>query len=161
MGTLGRVRASRILMGLAALSFLLSCLGCAPKNVRLYESVPPSSLRGKIVDYAVTQLGKHYRNGAKGPDAFDCSGFVYYVYGRFNVILPLSTAGLNKTGYVISRDDVAAADLAIFRISGDYHVGIMINRLEFVHASKSRGVVVDSVDAPYWRRNFSDFRRIL
>jgi hypothetical protein len=37
----------------------------------------------------------------------------------------------------------------------------MINRLEFVHASKSRGVTVDSVDAVYWKRAFSHFRRIL
>ena len=89
------------------------------------------------------------------------SGFVYYVYGRFNVVVPLSTAGLGKAGHPISRDDVAAADLAIFKISGDYHVGIMMNRLEFIHASKSRGVVVDRIDAPYWRRNFTHFRRVL
>jgi cell wall-associated NlpC family hydrolase len=40
-------------------------------------------------------------------------------------------------------------------------VGIMINRVEFIHASKSRGVTVDSIDAAYWRRNLSHFRRIL
>ncbi len=140
---------------------MLSAPGCAPKSVRLYEPAPPSELRGNIVDYAVTLLGKQYRNGAKGPDVFDCSGFVYHVYGRFNIVVPVSTAGLNRVGYEISRDDIEAGDLAIFRISQDYHVGIMINRLEFVHASTSRGVAIDSIDAPYWKRNFSHFRRIL
>ncbi len=150
-----------ILLGLIVFYFLLVAFGCGPKRVRVYEPTSASGIRGNIVDYSMNLLGKHYRNGAKGPETFDCSGFVYYVYGRFNVAVPVSTAGLNRTGYAISKDDVAAGDLAIFRISGDYHVGIMINRVEFIHASKSRGVVIDSVEAPYWRRNFSHFRRIL
>ena len=158
---IGQVSLSRLFLDLALLSFLLSALGCAPKAVKLYEPTPPSDLRGNVVDYAVTLLGKPYKNGAKGPETFDCSGFVYYVFGRFNVVVPVSTEGLNKTGYEISRGDVLAGDLAIFRIYRDHHVGIMINGLEFVDASKSRGVVIDSLDAPYWRRNFSHFRRIL
>lgn len=151
----------RLFIGLAALCLVLFASGCAPKSVRPYESAPSYELRGSIVDYAVTLLGKNYRNGAKGPDSFDCSGFVYYVYGRFNVAVPVSTAGLNKTGYEVPRDDISPADLAVFRISSDYHVGIMINRLEFIHASKSRGIAIDSIDAPYWKRNFSHFRRVL
>jgi cell wall-associated NlpC family hydrolase len=160
-GKSGHIKASRLLLGLGLLSLLLSLPGCAPKSVRTYEPAPNAALRAGVVDYAVTLLGKHYRNGAKGPDTFDCSGFVYYVYGRFKVAVPVSTAGLNRAGREISRDDMAAGDLAIFRISRDYHVGIMINRLEFVHASASRGVAIDSIDATYWKRNLSHFRRIL
>jgi cell wall-associated NlpC family hydrolase len=114
-----------------------------------------------IIRYAVTLLGKPYRNAAKGPDAFDCSGFVYYVYGRFGMKVPVSTDGLDKIGYEIGGDDIAPGDLVVFRIKRDLHVGIMINRLEFIHASKSRGVTVDSIDGAYWKRNFSHFRRIL
>jgi cell wall-associated NlpC family hydrolase len=156
-----RTASFRLIVGLAALCLVLSTSGCAPKSVRPYESAPSYELRGSIVDYAVTLLGKNYRNGAKGPDSFDCSGFVYYVYGRFNVAVPVSTAGLNKAGYEVPRDDISPADLAVFKISRDYHVGIMINRLEFIHASKSRGIAIDSIDAPYWKRNFSHFRRVL
>lgn len=155
------LRVTRPVLCLAALSLALVLSGCGPKSVRPYESAPSYELRGSIVDYAVTLLGKHYRSGAKGPDSFDCSGFVYYVYGRFNLRMPVSTAGLNKSGYEVSRDEVFPADLAVFRISSDYHVGIMINRLEFIHASKSRGVAIDSIDAPYWRKSFSHFRRVL
>jgi cell wall-associated NlpC family hydrolase len=114
-----------------------------------------------IIRYAVTLLGKPYRNAAKGPDAFDCSGFVYYVYGQLGMKMPVSTDGLEKIGYEIGGDDIAPGDLVIFRIKRDLHVGIMINRLQFIHASKSRGVTVDSIDEAYWKRNFSHFRRIL
>ena len=118
-------------------------------------------MRDDIVRYAVTLLGKPYRNAAKGPDAFDCSGFVHYVYKRFDITVPISTEGLNRMGYEISRSDVLIGDLVVFRIKRDHHVGIMINGLEFIHASTSRGVAIDSVDAPYWKRNFSQFRRVI
>ena len=140
---------------------LLAAFGCAPKTIRVDESAPGPRMSRDIVRYAVTLLGKPYRNGCKGPDAFDCSGFVYYVYGRFAMTVPNSTEGLNKMGYEIGRGDVVAGDLVVFRINRDYHVGIMMNRQEFIHASKSRGVTVDSVEAAYWKRNFSHFRRIL
>ena len=157
----GLVEDIRFFVSLTMGLSLLAAFGCAPKTIRTYDSAPAARMSGDIVRYAVTLLGKPYKNAAKGPDAFDCSGFVYYVYGRFGMSVPVSTEGLNKIGYEIGRSDVASGDLVVFRIKRDYHVGIMINRLEFIHASKSRGVTVDSVDAVYWKRTFSHFRRIL
>ena len=151
----------RFFVSLTIVLSLLATFGCAPKVVRTYESAPAARMSGDIVRYAVTLLGKPYKNGAKGPDAFDCSGFVYYVYGRFGMAVPVSTEGLDKIGYEIGRSDVASGDLVVFLIKRERHVGIMINRLEFIHASKSRGVTVDSVKAAYWKRNFLHFKRIL
>ncbi len=151
----------KFFVGLAVGLSLLAGAGCAPKAIRVQEPVPTARISDEIIRYAVTLLGKPYRNAAKGPDAFDCSGFVYYVYGRFDIRVPVSTDGLEKAGYEIERDEVTAGDLAMFRIKRERHVGIMINREEFIHASKSRGVTVDSVNAAYWKRNFSHFRRIL
>lgn len=37
-----------------------------------------SVLGQSIVNEAMKHLGKAYRSGAKGPNAFDCSGFAYY-----------------------------------------------------------------------------------
>jgi cell wall-associated NlpC family hydrolase len=139
---------------------LLVGFGCSPKIIHTREEVPAVTAREEIVRYAVTLLGKPYKNAAKGPEAFDCSGFVYHVYGRFDVVLPVSTEGLNRTGYEIERSGVSVADLVVFRIKRDYHVGIMVNDVEFIHASKSRGVAIDNVNAPYWKRSFSQFRRV-
>jgi cell wall-associated NlpC family hydrolase len=143
-------------------SAFFASLGCAPKKIIINESSPAmASLKDSIVEYAITQIGKPYRNGAKGPNAFDCSGFVQYVYGRFNTILPPSTDGLVKLGYEIPRYEIEPGDMVFFSIKNEMHVGIIINPLEFVHSSKSRGVAIDSLDLPYWRRGFSHFRRIL
>ncbi len=151
----------RLFLTLTIALSLLAVFGCAPKTVRIDDSAPAARMSNDIVRYAVTLLGKPYKNAAKGPDAFDCSGFVYYVYRRFGMSVPVSTEGLNKIGYEIGPANVASGDLVVFLIKREHHVGIMINRLEFIHASKSRGVTVDSVEAAYWKRNFSHFRRIL
>jgi cell wall-associated NlpC family hydrolase len=151
----------QLFVGLGVVTSLLVAFGCAPKKIQVYPSVPAPQVRDQLVQYAATLLGKPYRNGAKGPEAFDCSGFVYYVYRRFDIRVPVSTEGLNRIGYEIARDDVLVGDLVVFRIRREHHVGIMMNRADFIHASKSRGVAVDNVDAAYWKRNFLNFRRIL
>src|SRR5512139_1036475 len=125
---------------------LLVPFGCAPKQVRIYQAPPVADARDDVVQYAITLLGKPYRNGAKGPNAFDCSGLVYHVYQRFDANVPVSTEGLSKIGYEVSRDNMTAGDIAVFHLKGGLHVGIMINGLEFVHASSSRGVAIDSID---------------
>ncbi len=151
----------RVLPGLLIIPLLAAFFGCVSTTVKDREPSPDALFREDIVHYATTLLGKPYRNGAKGPDAFDCSGYVYHVYGRFGVAMPVSTEGLTRMGREVSREDVTRGDLAIFRIKADQHVGIMINGLEFIHASKSKGVTIDSIDAPYWKRNFSRFQRVL
>ena len=151
---------SRLLAALIVTSVLCAPFGCASKKVRIYESEPTLQTRDNMVEYAITLLGRPYRNGAKGPQAFDCSGLVHYVYERFDMTVPVSTEGLSRIGYEVSRDEMTAGDIAIFRISGDMHAGIMINDLEFIHASKSRGVAIDSLDLPYWKRAFLHFRRV-
>ncbi len=151
----------RFLLLLVLLLVAIIPLGCAPKKITIYEPSLASPTKDGVVEYAVTLLGTPYRNGAKGPAAFDCSGFVHHVYERFDVVLPASTEGLTRIGTEISRERMAAGDLAVFRIKGEMHVGIMINALEFIHASKSRGVAIDSLDLPYWQRSFLHFRRIL
>ena len=153
---------SRVFAVLVAL--LLLC-GCAPTKVKLYDSTRPATdttdLRNGIVQTAVSLHGNPYRSGAKGADAFDCSGFIHYVYKRSGVTLPVTTEQLIKSGSEIPRDDVQPGDLVFFRIKKDLHVGIMLNRKEFIHASSSRGIVVDNVDAAYWKRTCLGYRTVL
>ncbi len=144
---------------LALLIILLSAAGCAPKKVKTYESI--SDIRNEVIQSSISLLGKPYRSGAKGPDFFDCSGLVNYVYKRSNISLPVSTSGLLKAGYEISKSDVLPGDLVFFKIKKDLHVGIMLNKREFINASKSRGVAVDDVDAPYWKKSLIGYRSIL
>ncbi|MDE6303959.1 MAG: C40 family peptidase, partial [Paramuribaculum sp.] len=53
----------------------------------LPESADTEGLEMEIVDYAKQFLGTRYRSGAKGPKAFDCSGFTSYVFKNFSLSL--------------------------------------------------------------------------
>jgi cell wall-associated NlpC family hydrolase len=127
--------------------------------VKVYEGLPQKG--EAIVQYAAGLLGRPYKPGAKGPDAFDCSGFVHYVYGRYDIKVPFTTDELVRTGHQVARENLLAGDLAVFNIKRSYHIGIMMNEREFVHASSSKGVAIGNLDASYWRRSFLHFRRIL
>jgi cell wall-associated NlpC family hydrolase len=154
---------TRELKALILLALVVVMWGCGtPKKVRLYDSDSSvSGVRENIVQTAVGLHGNPYKSGAKGADAFDCSGFVHFVYKRSGVTLPVSTDRLIAVGTEIPRDQVQPGDLVFFKIKKDLHIGIMINRKEFIHASKSRGIALDDVEAKYWKRSLLSFRCVL
>ena len=146
---------------LFACMFVLFVLpSCAPKKIKVYNNLPEGA-RGDIVQTALAQQGKQYRLGTKGPDYFDCSGLVYYSYRRAGIPVPLTAQAQGNFGAEVAHDSVQPGDLVLFRIKNDDHIGIMVNNLDSVHASKSRGVAVDSLNLPYWRRYFTGFRSVL
>jgi cell wall-associated NlpC family hydrolase len=156
-----RVRAKKFVL-LFPIFLLVALAGCAPKVIKVYEGPPGPPQKGDaIVQYASGFIGRPYKSGAKGPDAFDCSGFVYFVYKRHEINVPYTTDELVRTGYQISRETVLCGDLVVFTIKRSYHIGIMMNEREFLHASASKGIAVGNLELPYWRRSFSHFRRVM
>jgi cell wall-associated NlpC family hydrolase len=141
---------------LCLLALLLLLPGCLSKKVRPQE--PLQETRSNIISAALVLQGKPYRNGARGPDAFDCSGFIHYVYKKARIVLPVTTDDLGKMGVDIPRGSVLPGDLVFFKIKRDLHVGLLLNQREFIHASKSRGVAIDDLTVPYWTKNLRGFR---
>ena len=134
--------------------------GCALKEVvKVHET--ESKTRIEVVQHAINLLGKPYKNGARGPDAFDCSGLIYYIYQRVSITLPVMTEEQVWFGYGISGDSVQPGDLVFFKIKKDYHAGIMISQEKFIHSSNSKGVTVDDINESYWRKSLIGFRSIL
>ncbi len=154
------MKSNRLIM-LALIATVLLLVSCGtPKKVKLYGS-SSSDIRSEIVKTATSLHGSPYRSGSKGADSFDCSGFVNYVFKRSGINLPVSTDKQRKEGSSVSRDRIRPGDLVFFKIKKELHVGIMLNRKEFIHASKSRGIAVDDVDATYWKRTLLEFRSVL
>ena len=151
--------ASKIIL-LACLSFIFLAPSCAPKKIKIYDSLPEGA-RSDIVQTALAQQGKKYRLGNKGPDYFDCSGLVYYSYRRAGISVPPTADAQGRFGAEIPHDNVRPGDLVLFKIKNDDHIGIMVNNSDFIHASKSRGVAVDSINLPYWRRYLTGFRCVI
>lgn len=128
---------------------------------------PPDEVGGSAGGYvlrstALSLRGAPYRNGGTTPDGFDCSGFVQYVFGLHGVTMPRETREQFRVGRAVGRDNLAPGDLVFFTTvaPGPSHVGIIIDRDQFVHAPSTRGVVrVDRLSAEYWDRRFIGARR--
>lgn len=95
----------------------------------------------------------------------DCSGMVMVVYQEvFGVKLNRNSAKmLEQNCRPIDLDDLKEGDLVFFCTSGDNrvsHVGIYLKDNKFVHASTSRGVVVDDLRHTYYATHFHAAARV-
>jgi hypothetical protein len=113
-------------------------------------------------------LGKPYIWAEEGPDAFDCSGLVYYCYSSMNMKgVPRVARKQAKVGKRISPDELRYGDLVFFdttpRKTGQItHVGIYVGDGKFEHASNEKeGVKISSLSKPYYRSRIRICRRWL
>ena len=126
-----------------------------------------ASERG-IVKTASRYLGTRYRFGGTKPGAFDCSGFVRYVFGRNGISLPRTATDQSTVGHpiVVGLDSVAIGDLLFFSTKrGQWtHVAIYAGDGRIIHASAgSRRVRYDDLASPRGRwfiEHLSAIRRV-
>ena len=107
-----------------------------------------------LVNEASKHLGKPYVWGAKGPNSFDCSGFVYYCLNQVGVSQSyLTSSGWRNPGRyqrISNFDSIQAGDIVV--VSG--HVGIAAGGGTIIDASSSNGRVVHRSLSSWWRNNF-------
>ena len=127
----------------------------------MVESVP--ALGNRAADHAFAMVGKPYRYGGNTPKGFDCSGLVQYSYGRVGVKLPHGTQRLLQMSHTVSRNDLRRGDLVFFTQDGkkSSHVALYLGDGRFVHSpSSGKNVYVAGLNEPYWRRHFTEARRL-
>jgi hypothetical protein len=141
----------------------------------LYEGNPnfdeAFSRTSILMDEAFSHLGKRYRSGAKGPKAFDCSGFTSYVYKQFSdVFIGASSRDQYASNIPISRSEIRCGDLVFFTSphSGRNvgHVGIVVDfdpvtqDFTFIHASSYSGVKLSSSTESVYVKRYIGARRV-
>ncbi len=122
-----------------------------------------TAMGAAVVTIALQLQGAPYAPGGSGPDGFDCSGFVQYVFASEGIPLPRTVSAQFAATTEIAAASIAPGDLIFFRTlrNGPSHVGIAIGDGTFVHAPSSRGVVrVESLASSYWRDHFDSVRRV-
>jgi cell wall-associated NlpC family hydrolase len=78
-------------------------------------SVPaPSDAAAEAVAFALRQIGKPYRWGAAGPDAYDCSGLVYAAYAAAGIRIARSTFGWRQDGPQVPVAQIEPGDLLFY-----------------------------------------------
>jgi cell wall-associated NlpC family hydrolase len=159
----------------ASLAAPTDSLSTLPRaRAAVWVSNRPVPRADSVVRFAMEQLGTPYVYAGTTPArGFDCSGFVMYVYGRFGIEVPHSTAMLITTGRPIPRSQARPGDLVIFtgtaaNSTEPGHAGIIVSRpgepIRFIHSSSARresGVKVSAVDNTDYERRFMGVRRVL
>ncbi len=132
---------------------------------------PPPMMAVSSLDEAKSSLMKAYRDwkgtpyvlGGASQMGVDCSKLVNIIFDNyFGIELPTTTKTQLNAGDGIRRAAVRTGDLVFFRTGRKtLHVGIAVNRGEFLHASTSKGVMISKLGNSYWRNRFLAARRVL
>jgi cell wall-associated NlpC family hydrolase len=76
---------------------------------------------------ALAQRGDAYSYGSAGPNAFDCSGLIYYSYRRAGLNVPRTSGAQAAFTRRIAKRNMRPGDLMFFYGSGGvYHAGIFV-----------------------------------
>ena len=116
-------------------------------NLTQYDSMSSTDFEavgnGDIVDIAKSKIGCAYQLGADGPNTFDCSGLVYWVFGQNGISVPRSTTSYSSyigSDKEISWEEAQPGDILIILASErgtTYgHAAIYLGNNEYIHAPK-------------------------
>lgn len=107
-----------------------------------------------LISIASSKIGSPYVWGAKGPNSFDCSGFVYWCLNQAGVSQSyLTSSGWRNPGRytrISNFNDIQAGDIVV--VNG--HVGIAAGGGTVIDASSSNGRVVHRGLTQWWANNF-------
>jgi cell wall-associated NlpC family hydrolase len=146
-------RLRNLLLAFALAAIVLGCAGSMPVGRSGVESAaaavdrpttnhprkrpaPKPTLGERAARIALKAVGVPYRwGGTSLRNGFDCSGLVYWAYGRLGIKLPHSSYALYDEGRRVARSRMKPGDLIFFYGLG--HVGMYLGRGRMVHAPHS------------------------
>ncbi len=111
-------------------------------------------------------LGVPYKFGGLSRDGLDCSGLTTVIYYNvYNTKLHRKSIDqFNLDSRHIKRQKLKSGDLVFFSItqSGKAidHVGVYLKDDKFIHASTSKGVIVNNLDEQYYTSHWVSGGRV-
>lgn len=121
--------------------------------------------RNMLISFAKKYLGTPYRSGGNSPKrGFDCSGFVNFVFGNFQIRLPRSSRDFKDLGTDLKPEEFKEGDVIVFKSFKNKtrigHVGIICEangmQSKFIHSSSGHktGIVVSNLGSPNYAKRF-------
>jgi probable lipoprotein NlpC len=153
-------------------AMLLTACSSAPYYGATNSSVKVAEIRIDLSDtHKVKQiLNQQYKDwrhvqhrmGGLSKNGIDCSGLVYQTYrAKLGINLPRSSKDQSKIGRAIQQEELRTGDLVFFK-TGIFtrHVGMYIDKGNFLHVSSSEGVMISNLEEPYWNSAYWKAQRI-
>ena len=116
-----------------------------------------------VIATAKKYIGTPYKFGGTTPKAFDCSGYLQYVFKENGMTLPRTADEQFKLGKSAKTAELEEGDLVFFETyeKGASHCGIYLGGGKFIHASTSKGVRIDELSSDYWNAHYYGGKHIV
>lgn len=116
-----------------------------------------------VIATAKKYIGTPYKFGGTTPKAFDCSGYLQYVFKENGMTLPRTADEQFKLGKSAKTAELEEGDLVFFETyeKGASHCGIYLGGGKFIHASTSKGVRIDELSGDYWNTHYYGGKHIV
>ncbi|HSK12845.1 MAG TPA: NlpC/P60 family protein [Phnomibacter sp.] len=117
----------------------------------------PAMANQLLISTIAEWVGVPYRYGGNDKQGVDCSGFINNVYPMvYSLRVPRIAAHIHAQAQPVATAALQEGDLVFFRINTAEvgHAGIYLFDDHFVHATKSRGVMISRLREPYWSKYF-------
>ena len=104
-----------------------------------------------------------YKYGGNTKSGIDCSNFTATLYSTiYNKSISGSSSGIFEKCKVVSKSNLEEGDLVFFKIDGNKisHIGVYLQNNKFVHATTKKGVMIDDLDEPYYKKYYFKSGRI-
>ncbi len=123
----------------------------------------------KAITTARSYIGTPYKWGGNTKGGIDCSGLIHNSYNTIGIKLPRTAKEQSKVGKKRGWDGIKKGDIVFFKFkqkgSKWWHTGMITyvskEKINFIHASTSRGVVESNLLSDYYRKNVKNFRRVI
>lgn len=133
------------------------------KYAELLEASPKELEFVELYAFIDEWIGVKYKYGGTTKKGVDCSGFTNMLYNKvFNKELPRSSSDIAAVAKSVSKKELSEGDFVFFSIRSNKvdHVGIYLANNRFVHASTSKGVIISSLEHPYYAKHFKTGGRL-
>ena len=123
--------------------------------------------KSKMLKDAKTHLGEKYVWGGTTPNAFDCSGYMQYLYKNEGVALPRTAYAQSRVGQEVDTSELKKGDLLFFLTDKSRgipvtHVGMYLGNDKFIHAaSKKKGIIISPFSKSRYAKLFVKATRII
>ncbi len=122
-----------------------------------------------VISSIKSYVGTPYKYGGISRKGIDCSGLLHVAFKSGGVALPRTAKEQSKFGKNISWRGIKPGDLVFFKFKqkGEkwWHSGVITvtekDKIRFIHASSSRGVVESNLLSDYYKKNVKGFRRVI
>jgi len=114
----------------------------------------------EIIKTAQKYLGVPHCMGGTTMKCLDCSGLLVVVFAKNGINLPHNSEEQARYGRIIAAmDELIKGDLVFFIRSYKTrslitHSGIYLGNNNFIHTSSKNGVIITSLNDPWWKEKF-------